>query len=244
MYDAVKQAITSNNPLDAYFLADGNEQPIKTLKVYYDKPFLGHYQLHLREYQNAKYGNTLATVSQIQVEAFFNLLKNNEFTYTDHKDVKKIDAWKEFYGYKQIWVEYIDKLGNKRTANEWAVPCRYCGLVTHEKLITVDHQNPQTGGETYAVLKVFRGLGLTMKPPKGPKALSALKKWAAPVGGTLGTTDTGKYRLNQAGTIYYSIIKAANELGTLREKCMHSYLNLSPMCSHCNSSKSNRKMEF
>ncbi len=244
MYHVIKQKVASDKVLDAYFLVDGTEQPIKSLKVCYDKPALGAYQVHLREYQNAKYGNTLVTLSESQIKAFFELLEDKEFTFSDHKNVKDVQAWKDFYGYKQIWVEYINKQGSTRSAHEWAVPCRYCGLVTHEKLITVDHQNPQTGGETYAVLKVFRGLGLTLTPPKGPKAAIALKKWAASVGGSSGTTDGGKYRLNPAGTIYYSMIKAANELATLKKKCMHSYLNLSPMCAHCNSSKNNREMEF
>lgn len=158
--------------------------------------------------------------------------------------MKKVQAWKDFYGYKQIPAEYIDKQGNKKTTFEWAVPCRFCGLVTYEKLITVDHQNPQKGGEYFAVLKVFRGLGLTMSPPKGPKAAVTLKERAASVGGAWGKVSEGKYRLSEAGTIYYSIIKAAGQWDLLKKKCMHSYLNLSPMCAYCNSSKSNREMEF
>jgi hypothetical protein len=244
MYQAVQQKIATDKVLKAHFLADGVEQPIGNFRVFYDKPGFGDYQLHLREYQNAKYGKILVTLSQSQVKAFFDLFEDNNFTFSTYRNVKNIQAWKECYGYKQSLVEYINKNGAQRTAMEWVVPCRVCGLVTHEKLITVDHQNPQKGGENNAILKVFRGLGLTMTPPTGVKAGVVLKNLAASVGGLSGTADGGKYRLNPAGTLYYSIIKAAGQLKTLREKCIHSYLNLSPLCAHCNSSKNNNEMEF
>ena len=45
--------------------------------------------------------------------------------------------------------------------------------------------------------------------------------------------------LNEKGTLLYSAIRAANDADNLMHECMHSILNLKPLCIRCNTSKGN-----
>lgn len=89
MYDAVKQKLESDKVLNAFLLVNESDSLIPSIKVLYDKPVFGSYQLHLREYQNGHYGKTLATLEEAKVKAFFDLLDNKEFTFSESQRCEK-----------------------------------------------------------------------------------------------------------------------------------------------------------
>ena len=147
------------------------------------------------------------------------------------------------------------------------IPCTVCGFCFPPKHIEIDHQQPQEGGEWLAVIKVLRSLGMTLDPPKGMKGLTLLHGQAfgganvkAPIGTfraavrnyTIGgppPPNRGarrRYTTTGAGNAFVSLVcSVQGGMDALLNACMHSFVNLKPLCGPCNGSKSNRlKYDF
>lgn len=175
--------------------------------------------------------------------------------------IKGSSPWRKLYqhGKRKLW--YINGTTLQAGEDEDTFPCMQCGLVLPERLITVDHQRPQSGGEVEAVTKVLRAMGLTKGDPSGAKGKvfqAAFEKdrllgyvlfgiGAKPIPTRIGrsvvhsSTLKERYTLTNAGAIFLSLAVAAGVYDELAKLSMHSLLNLAPLCQSCNSSKGDKK---
>jgi predicted RNA-binding Zn-ribbon protein involved in translation (DUF1610 family) len=184
--------------------------------------------------------NSNSVLAQVTGLQFTALVKYVEDAYksSNYRNVKDNPQWRSVYGAEELNHLYISKQHGPLAKPEPSVACRSCGIVLPLKVMTVDHQSPQTGGEIGAICRVFRGLGLTKAGPKGKKNKAAIQANAAAVGGKV-VEQTGtwsdRYTFNDVGTLYYSVMKGANQTAALADKCLHHFLNLRPVCGPCNS---------
>lgn len=174
--------------------------------------------------------------------------------YADYTRMKENENFKRLYGYAFRDVIYYDGARNLET-----YPCNKCGLILPLNQVTIDHQKPQAGGEILAVLKTLRAFGLTVEGPKGAKGKNVAQN--AGQFNKLHSTmmshqfpiaiphadrhpDTGskasRQTLNLNGMLFYSILVWAKVENEFSNNCMHSFLNLKPMCGSCNSTKGNK----
>ncbi|ORX92932.1 hypothetical protein BCR34DRAFT_608688 [Clohesyomyces aquaticus] len=72
--------------------------------------------------------------------------------------------WRELYQTTQRKILYADG-----THIEDTMPCQYCGIILPPRLLQIDHQRPQNGGQLEAVVKTMRVMGLTVAGPHGEK---------------------------------------------------------------------------
>lgn len=186
----------------------------------------------------------MATLTRAQIAAFCNTV-HQLAVGADHRACKTNAMWLNFYSLEyQPQVMYVSPTdGTSRYVSEPMMACRQCGIVIPLKVISIDHQGPQTGGEAKAICRVFRSLGLTITGGKGKKSRSpAAAAMTAAVGGLPSTgLQEKKYRytLNRVGEIYFTMAYKANILSNERGLFMNSILNLRPTCPHCNSSLRN-----
>ncbi len=197
------------------------------------------------------------------LELFFNSLIAISRAPTTYDEIVKSRIWCQFYQRGNRSLAYVNGTTLTPGVAEDSIPCKKCGLVLPMKLITIDHQRPQAGGEFEAVAKVFRIFGLTLEGPKGAKGkafqelvqkggtatnvvlagdMGVLTVAPLPVGVKAlgGNSLADRYTLNDSGTMYYSLVKAAGALKELQDRCMHSLLNLAPLCQSCNNIKNNQ----
>lgn len=143
------------------------------------------------------------------------------------------------------------------TTAEDGYPCYKCGILFPKKNITIDHQKPQAGGETKAVLKVFRAFGLTKVGPTGAKGLffngakyvdnaninAIYNPNPVPIdlAKVKGMSDEDKYSLNNVGEFMLSCAGMSGMNPNIMTVCMNSIINLKPLCGSCNSKKSNKQ---
>ena len=175
--------------------------------------------------------------------------------FADYRRIKEHLTFRRIYGYKQRNVNYCTADGEKPVFMD-TFPCMKCGVVLPEYLVTIDHQKPQAGGEAQAVAKVFRAFRLTNEGPKGQKGQAfnfssdnelTQALIADNVGKTIvpfaqkyvGVSKNERNTLNISGIIAYSTIIWLGLRASLFSNCMHSLLNLKPLCTSCNSSKGN-----
>lgn len=232
-----------NNPaMKAYFLADGLEQPATGYLVRCNTGFHGIHSLDLVD-QNVKPAKTVHTITGAQVDNFFSFFGvGMAYTAATYRKVKASAVWQAVYGVRGVTFQKEHKTHGLMISEEEAIACRVCRLVLPLRTITIDHQKAQEGGATAALIRVFRGFGLTRYAPTGKKNIQAVATYASQVGGDPNPTigdRAGRYTLNEPGAIYYTVFRDSGKLDDLKNSCMNHYLNLRPVCGPCNSSLSN-----
>lgn len=192
-------------------------------------------------------GTVLAAVGQPEVLNAINRIEGLAFNSSQYASAKQNTTWQALYQVQKRPLFYLVNGAQAHGVSEDSAPCIYCGLLLPLRLITVDHQRPQTGGETEAVAKVFRTMGWTAGGPSGTKGQSFQSGILTPVEprasrGVRTTTSTlsQRYTLNALGSLWYSLAVAVGARAELEATCMHSLVNLAPLCQSCNSSKSNQ----
>lgn len=203
---------------------------------------IGHFELV--DHQNL----IRATLDRTQYSNLLRLLSGEYcFTKSTYREVKKYQKWKTIYSVQNIHFHVLVNGHVVGTQGEGTFCRGKCGIFLPLSALSVDHQKPQKGGQTEALLRIFRGFGLTKAGPKGLKNRGALNEYMGLVGG--GSYDPGndpvqRNTLNSMGMLYYSILTHFNKLNELKDICMHHYLNLRPMCVSCNSSRKNSGVIF
>jgi len=188
------------------------------------------------------------------VYACAGMISGVAFARTQYSNVLDNEYFHMLYDVKERPLKYIHA-GQEIQMSIASAPCVTCGLILPLRNLTVDHQRPQSIGETEAVLKTFRAFGLTKEGPKGPKGQAILAHWTQgiPLKPALtqpgravlgGTSVNDRYTLNELGTIIYSFIAGAGKTAALKSSCMHGLLNLRPVSQTCNSSLGNRQVKF
>ena len=241
---------SSNTPLST--IANGKEATIPSVKMNVDSAAKS-----VTVFNIASNSIVLSRTYQ-EIEKSLNQIIDFGFATTTYDLAKTNAVWKKLYQHAPRTVHYVEGM-TLATKTEDTYPCLYCGIVLPTRLVTVDHQRPQTGGEKEAIAKVFRVLGWTIAGSKGSKGvgltgqnLTSLqlfhqymtvipvptKKGAGPKPPST-TTVGDRYTLNGAGAFLYSIAKLAGAITELEKRCMNSLINLAPACQPCNSSRSN-----
>lgn len=247
--DAFLDVVKHSGPIPVYKIIDGSEFPISNLRVRadllnnYTRAVLSH-TLVTMDAQSQNVVNERVRITRQHVNNFYNFVENNSYTPSQYRQVKNHQVWRAFYDIQPYSFPKKNKQRDLYLHLADGTSCRKCEYLMPLRNLTVDHQRPQAGGEILAVLRVFRGLGLTSGGPKlNGKNANAMAQHATNVGGVINqASKDGSNTTNDAGTLYYSVFKALGELNSLKEKCMHHYLNLRPLCGPCNSSLSNRNV--
>lgn len=190
-----------------------------------------------------------AKLDRTQINEFHNFFGATYSYGSKYRKVIDNELWQGVYNVDlyHSFTGYDSRNGAPRKKIEAAVACRKCFIILPTRIITIDHQAPQTGGTKLAILRIFRGLGLTAGGPRlNGKNYKSIQLTASKVGGdpapVMARPKTEPLKtLNDAGTLYYSVLKA-NDEGWLGKACLHHYLNLRPMCGPCNSSLSNKNI--
>jgi hypothetical protein len=201
----------------------------------------------------------------IDIAMIIDELSYAETTYTN---ILRQHLFRTMYQIDYRPISCIDGL-KPSTKLEESFPCQNCGVLLPISLMSVDHTRPQTGGESEAVAKVMRVLDLTVVGGVGSKStqltavlqsamqhqdgLSAglnqmqfrgkVKPIPTKPGRGLKISHADKlddrYSLKWQGAFFYSLAVYFNCVIALQTRCMHSLVNLRPLCSHCNSQRSN-----
>jgi hypothetical protein len=237
MLQDVLNAIGMNSWIPAYRLDGGTE--VKVAPAIFVNPVMNHAQIATIRLVDAK-GTQFGAVTAAQVSAFFNFIESDEtsFKASNYRKVKENKLWLATYDVEENVAWTYSKKTGKQIQMETVMACRKCGVMLPVRNLTIDHTVPQAADGNLAIARVFRGLGLTLGGPKGEKNKTAVQTYAATVGGLAKNVGswTERYSLNEPGSIYYSMVKAANQLQDLRTRCLHNTLNLRPVCGPCNSS--------
>ena len=177
----------------------------------------------------------LGQLTLAQMQVFDRFLIEFSKTPTTYRNIKYDQQWKNLYDFATRAVNYVDKDGTATTKMEETVPCRECGLILPIKLISVDHQKAKSGEALDPVFKIFRAIGYAEQHPGGHKGQQILAHFAADAGGAT-LQGSGKYELNAAGVIVFSIFRSSGWYQNLKDLSMHHLVNLRPVCAFCNSS--------
>ena len=237
-YSAVSMA--DNTP---YFLADGQEaaSPNHMDRIHVVQNHPNNVTLRYR-----RGAVDLLTITDAQVVAFFNFVNQMGYHHGNYRNVKTLGVWRTVYNVQQMMFHKWDRVHGQMGQYEDATACRVCRVVVPLRMLSVDHQKAQQGGHGAAMMRVFRGLGLTDGAPHGNKNRDSLATNAAAVGGDPNAAGAGRqsrYTTNLAGAIYYSVLRNDDELlQVFLEACMHHYLNLRPVCGPCNSRLQNQNI--
>ncbi len=212
-------------------ITDQGESPVGHLHLHATGPLHGGGTIQLR--QN---GSNVVTggLTLAQMTAFDDFLLNSAQSPTTYRNIKKNLDWQGLYGYATRTIPYADKGGNVYYKNKMTVACRECGILLHEKLVTIDHYHAKKGDPLDPVFKIFRSVGYTNQLPAGVKGQTVHTHIHALVGGLNGGNNT--YSLNAPGIIVYSLFRSSGYYQNLVNLAMHHYINLRPVCSHCNPS--------
>src|SRR5262249_48379939 len=154
---------------------------------------------------------------------------------------------REVYAIEPANIQYWNKKAGVRPVAK-PVDCAFClgtcGYHLPLDVLTIDHQRAQSLTGLEVLMRMFRGMGLTIGAPAGLKNKQILGKWAADVGGdtnlTRSTAKNDQNSLSPQGVLYYSIFKKLNVIDELKGIAMHHFLNLRPMCGPCNSARGNQ----
>lgn len=184
-----------------------------------------------------------------EVRAYAAMITNNALAPTRYTKVMDDFIFQKLYDVTERPLSYIE-CGEMIIRSTLSAPCMICGIILPLRNLTIDHQRPQSGGGLEAVVKTFRGLGLTTEGPQGPKGIAILNhvKQAIPLSAAQtqqgrpplnGASLSNRYTLNQMGAALYSFVEIAGAAGVLESQCMHGVFNLRPVCGACNSDRGN-----
>ncbi len=168
---------------------------------------------------------------------------------SNHLDVKVDKQWQSFYKLQPRNVAYMNGAGAIVNKMRPTIPCHNCGVILPVEFYQVDHHMPQAGGADLHTLKLVRALGGTVLPPTGSKGL-------AYQGGGLGgksatprgrdrtynhlTTPSAqdKWKTTERGSAFIGVVRDVGATSDLARICKNIVLNLVPLCSECNQTKS------
>ena len=231
--------------LTPYTITKAVKQKIYGQKV---RLIVAHSAVRMALVNNSNVYVTLAEVSDMQIQAFEQVLGSSLFNaVTNYRLIKTDQTWRDAYGVSQRDWDYSDpKDANVQfDKNIDVVYCRECGMLIPLRIASIDHQAPQTGGEAQAIARLFRSLGCTRASGTGQKSQDTGTLYAASIGGRTALapgTKEDRYTLNLVGIIYYSAILAAGLEQELKKAAMHSAMNLRPVCPPCNSQLRNSNL--
>jgi hypothetical protein len=190
------------------------------------------------------------------------------YAESTYANIVRQNLFRQMYQFDTRSLPYINGTTSVQKMED-TFPCQVCGLLTPANHVSIDHVRPQSGGETEAVAKLMRMLGymvggaLGSKPAQlqaGVKAASTYQGGLAHgmhrlMGGKVQAVPTApgrgmkaastqqelidRYSLNWEGALFYSLTIALNCVDRLETRCMHSLVNLRPVCGHCNSTRGN-----
>ena len=231
--------------MDAYFLDIGMDAKGTGYYVKCTSGFSSITQLDLIDRNIPSAPTVAATVNAAQIKKFFGFFgAKRGYTKGTYRKVKTNAKWRSAYGvYTENFTAY-DLSWMPMIKSEEAVACRICRTVIPLRMVTVDHQHPQSGGGYLAIARVFRAMGLTRGAPHGRKNMMEYAKYSSKAGGVSSFPGTRADRrtLNPQGAIYYTVLRHAGKIPDLAEACMHHYVNLRPVCGPCNSTLSNHNV--
>jgi 5-methylcytosine-specific restriction endonuclease McrA len=209
-----------------------------------------------------------ATVSYQQVMDIAMIIDELSYAETTYTNILRQHLFRTMYQIAHRPINRIDGLQLSARLEE-SFPCQECGILLPLSLMSIDHTRPQSGGESEAVAKVMRVLDLTVvggvasKSTQLTAALQSATQHRLGLGAGLNEmqfrgkvqpipTKPGRglkssqkeklndrYSLNWQGAFFYSLAVYFNCVKELQTRCMHSLVNLRPLCSHCNSSRGN-----
>jgi hypothetical protein len=202
-----------------------------------------------------------------QIYAIALIIDELSYAESTYDNIVRQRLFRLLYQVAQRGIQYVDGVTPGLKTMD-SLPCQNCGLLLPLSHMTIDHVRPQTGGEVEAVAKVLRILGFTMAGPTSPKSQqlqagvqSAMRHQQGlsiglhnmsmervvtavptkPGRGPKVVTSTvlDRYSLNWEGYLFYSLVKGLGCITQLQTRCMHSLVNLKPLCGPCNGSRGN-----
>jgi hypothetical protein len=245
--DTFFNAVINNSNIGVFGLEGNTEKPY-FCRITATNSLAGIPTIYLVD-SNPAQPTIYASLTASHINSLFSFLDRNSYG-SKYRNVLNNDLWKAVYlvTHNYRMDAYDTRRNQPLNKYETVVACRKCFLVLPTRIITIDHQGPQSGGELMAFYRVFRGLGLTTGGPRDfGKNYRSVKSMASLVGGS-SNTPAGVPRtaplktLNATGILYYSIMKYIGWFDFVKKRCMHHYLNLRPLCGPCNSSLSNRNI--
>lgn len=194
----------------------------------------------------------------------------DELSYaeTTYANIQRQRLFAMLYQVKERTISYIDGTASQAKLQE-SFPCQDCGLLLPISHMTIDDTRPQKGGDSEAVAKMFRMLGMTDKGATGDKSKqlqgAPVKAFNDPKGASTGlfkmqmmgklnpvptrpgrgpkpvpgSTVDERYSLDWQGMVFYSVAVGLDFVVSLQTRCMHSLINLRPLCGVCNSRRGN-----
>jgi len=178
-------------------------------------------------------GSVLGQVQLKHLTAFENFLVDKSKTKDSYRDIKADAEWQDIYDYAVREVRYLQN-GHEIRKLENTVPCSECGVILPAKLVSVDHQRAQARDPYEAVYKIFKAVGYTEQGQIGTKARRVFADWGEQVGGR--DSGSGQRTLNSTGVLVFSLLYGTGYKSNLKQLSMHHFVNLRPVCPHCNSS--------
>lgn len=193
---------------------------------------------------------SIATADRPKVETLYRNIENYAYSSSTYRDIKTNVLWKQIYAVQAGAIDYWNK---KTPASTKMVDKAFClgacGLHLPLSVLTIDHQRPQSLTGLEVLMRMFRGMGLTMGAPAGFKNTQMMARWANDVGGNPDSTRSkdkdDQNTLSMQGVLYFSIFRHIGvPINELKDIAMHHFLNLRPMCGPCNSSRSNAAVVY
>ena len=191
---------------------------------------------------------SLGSVEMSKLKEYAKFIDENFFGAREYRKVLDNLKFQQLYGMTVRTLKYVENGIDCEGKPEKTGACMQCGLVLPWLHLSIDHQRPQARGQTEAVLKTLRALGLTEEGPKGVKGQAIVdpakqgvvqpKKFRPVELGRDGDRNN-RYTLNYKGIIFYTLICAKNQELNLARFCMHGLVNLRPYCNRCNSKRKN-----
>jgi 5-methylcytosine-specific restriction endonuclease McrA len=189
------------------------------------------------------------TINLEVLKDFASVIDEYAYPISRYRNILDNADYQRIYGIGDRDVLKVDEEGKEYKQRVITGVCQECRIVLPWEYLTVDHQRPQKGGEYEAILKTFRTLGLTMGGPKGHKGkfiqaiLENRYKHFAEAPLESESRDL-RYKLNDKGIIFYTLIRRQRHQFALYKACMHGLLNMKPLCSICNSRRGNQGIKF
>lgn len=199
-----------------------------------------------------------ATIDKLNLQLYADRFEGLYQTTNYREKIIQNDFWRRMYKCGPTSVKFLGPNGYEEAYID-GTACIDCGLILPLSHMTIDHQRPQSGGETEAIARLFRACDLTDGKPVGAKGKGLINQFKG-VGLDPGdyskipkparnatpqtsptTSRTSRYTLSSMGHLIYAAIVSAGEIERLKRLGMHSLANLKPLCTVCNPRRSNRE---